>query len=222
MAFTAPAEPVTLDPMQHPMRFYAGADDGVLVGAATGEQARHDIEVAIREQTPGTPIALDFKEVRAVSVPFAEALLVPLLSNRLTGYYEDHPFLVVNATEDVRETLAAALERRNLFVLGVPPPKLLGAEPTLDETMQLAHELGSFTVLEIAAKLWLTQQAANNRLKLLLRNGALTRRQVVPPRGGKEFIYEVPKPTGDESVAPRRPRRRAPRRRGGVAQPHQT
>ena len=71
-------------------------------------------------------------------------------------------------------------------------------------------------------KLGLIQQAANNQLKLMLRNGDVPRRQVVPPRGGKEFIYEVPKPTGAESAPPRHPRRRAGRRRGGVAQPRQT
>jgi hypothetical protein len=193
--------------MQHSMRLHAD-HDGVLVGRAAGEEARHQIEHAIGRQTPGTTIALDFEEVRAVSVPFADALLVPLISNRLTGYYEDHPLLVINANEDVRETLAATLARRNLFVLGVPPPKLLGGEETLDETIRVADELSPFTVLTLARKLGITQQAANNRLKALLRSGALARKRTSPARGGKEFIYEVPRPDRAQPATGRGPSRR--------------
>jgi hypothetical protein len=183
-----------LDFMEHPMKGYGAKDgDGVLVGRDRGEAARRDVERSIRQTASGTPIALDFKGVRSVSVPFADALLVPLLSNRMSGYYEDHPILVVNPTDDVAETLAATLERRGLFILGTPPPRLLGAQPTLEETLQLANELSPFSVLQLAHALGVTQQAANTRLKLLLNSGALVRTRSVPARGGMEFLYAVPR-----------------------------
>ena len=179
------------------MKDYEARDgEGVLIGRAKGESARRDVERAIRPLASGAPIALDFKGVRSVSVPFADALLVPLLSNRMSGYYEDHPILVVNATEDVGDTLAATLERRNLFILGTPPPRLLGGQQTLEETLQLANELSPFSVLGLARELGITQQAANNRVKLLLNSGALVRTRSVPARGGMEFLYAVPQPPG--------------------------
>jgi hypothetical protein len=117
----------------------------------------------------------------------------------MSGYYEEHPILVIRASDDVAETLAATLERRGLFVLGTPPPRLLGAQGILEDTLQLAQELSPFSVLDLADNLGISQQAANNRVKLLLNSGALVRRRVVPERGGKEFVYEVPKPQNRQS-----------------------
>jgi hypothetical protein len=215
MAFTGRPDGDTLGFMEHPMREYAGKEgDGVLIGRGRGEAARRDIERSIRDHVAGAPIALDFKGVRSVGVPFADALLVPLLSNRISGYYEEHPILVVNPTEDVAETLGATLERRGLFILGTPPPRLLGAQPTLEATLQLAYQLGRFTVLDLADKLGITQQAANNRLKLLLNSGALVRTRSVPERGGMEFLYEVPGvPSRRSKAASANGREQARRRR---------
>jgi hypothetical protein len=192
MAFTINRESDTVGQMQHPMRRYAKGDDGVLIRRSVGERARQDVERAIRDLAQGSPIALDFIGVRSVSVPFADALLVPLVSNRMTGYYEDHPLIVVHASEDVAETLGATLERRGLFILGVPPPRLLGGQATLGETLQIAQRISPFSVLDLARELDITQQAANNRVKLLLNSGALVRSRIVPLRGGREFVYEVP------------------------------
>jgi hypothetical protein len=193
--------------MKHPMRDYAKDGDGVLIGRRQGEIARRDIERSIDAQAPDAPIALDFTGIRSVSSPFADALLVPLLSNRMTGYYEEHPILVVHPTDDVAETLGATLERRGLFVLGAPPPRLLGAQGTLEETLRLADQLSPFSVLDLASELRISQQAANNRLKLLLSSGALVRRRVIRERGGKEFVYEVPNLPGKRGGTARRRKR---------------
>src|SRR5437879_6458141 len=64
-----------LEAVQHPMKVYARRHDGVLIGRSQGERARHDLERAMRDQPSGAPIALDFRGVRAVTVPFADALL---------------------------------------------------------------------------------------------------------------------------------------------------
>jgi hypothetical protein len=180
--------------MELAMREYAKDRDGILIGREKGEEARLDIERAIRAQSIDAPIALDFHDVRSVSVPFADALLVPLISNRMIGYYGEHPIVAINMTDDVADTLGATLERRGLFLLGAPPPhlRLLGAQETLEETLQLAHKLSPFSVLDLARALDISQQATNNRLKLLLNSGALVRKRVAPARGGKEFVYEVP------------------------------
>lgn len=169
-------------------------DDGVLVTRESGASARHDIERRIHGLTAGHPVALDFANVLAISVPFADECLGQLLSGRLAGYYEDQPILAVNASPDVRETVAAALRPRRLVLLGVSDgeAELIGGDPMLNSTMEAAQRLGSFTALQLAEELGLSPQAANNRLKTLARAGALARTRVVPSRGGKEFAYEVP------------------------------
>jgi predicted transcriptional regulator len=59
--------------------------------------------------------------------------------------------------------------------------------------MRLADVLGQFSVTEIAERLGVTPQAANNRIKALLRTGALSRQRSDPARGGREYLYRVPR-----------------------------
>lgn len=192
MLFTALSESATLAHVRVAMSDFD--DDGVLVTREAGADARHDIERRIHGLVDGQPVVLDFESVRAISVPFADECLGQLLSGRLAGYYEDQPILAVNASPDVRETVAAALRPRRLVLLGVSDgeAELIGGDSMLNSTMHAAQRLGSFTALQLADELGLSPQAANNRLKTLARAGALARRRVVPSRGGKEFAYEVP------------------------------
>ena len=183
----------TLAPMTHPMAQY-GQPRGVLTTRAAGEQALADIEKVIAAQTPGAVITLDFRDVEAISVPFADACLGRLLTGRVAGYYEDHPIVLLNANEDVRATIGLALRYRHLvaLALGDGGPELLGADEVLEQTMRAAVELQDFSVVDLAARLDLTPQAANNRLRHLIRSGALARQRVSPERGGREFRYRVP------------------------------
>ena len=182
--------------MKVPLRTFAKAD-GLLTGRGAGAEARHDIErgLATAGLTPGDPIALDFDGVRAISVPFADECIGQLLSGRLAGYYEDHPVLALNADADVAETLSATLRQRNLVLLGVSDSdiELLGGDQLLSATLRAARELGEpFSATDLAAQLGVSPQAMNNRLKALLRSGALSRTRVMPARGGREFEYKIP------------------------------
>jgi hypothetical protein len=117
-----------------------------------------------------------------------------LLSGKVSGFYDEHPLVLLNAIEDVRETVAAALKLRHLVALSLSSdgPQLLGGDDVLAETMGAAFALGDFSVLELAAELRLSPQAANNRLRALTRSGALHRQRVNPRHGGREFRYRVP------------------------------
>ncbi len=198
----------------------AGEFGLVLSTRRAGEAARHSIERAIASLNPGQPVCLDFRRVSAITVPFADECVGQLLSSHLSGYYEDHPLLVANANDDVRETLAAALRQRNLAVLSVSNgsgAELLGGDDLLSRTVEAAYEIGEpFGAAEIADRLNVTPQAANNRLKALLRSGALSRVRIVPERGGKEFLYTLPLPSQRSKRQPSRSgdgrsRRRRPR-----------
>jgi hypothetical protein len=171
--------------------------DGVLTGAETGTRARSAIERSIARLEDDQAVLLDFAGVRAVSVPFIDSSLGQMLSGRVSGYYETHPIVLIGATVDVRETIDAALRLHHLYALalgGREGPELLGADDVLATTLREAVKLRTFNVHQLADKLDLTPQAANNRLRLLLRSGALQRERAKPERGrgGREFRYRVP------------------------------
>jgi hypothetical protein len=168
----------------------------VLATGEKGDEARREIEREIAALEAGAPVVFDFAGVRVISVPFADQSIGQLLGGRLAGYYEEHPLLALNANEDVRETLAAALRQRRLTLLSISESgaELLAGDPVLQATMEVALSLGEFSVAELAQELGLTVQAANNRLRMLLDSGALSRSRIVPTRGGREFRYAVPAP----------------------------
>jgi hypothetical protein len=173
--------------------------DAVLTGADAGARARSALERSIQGLVDDQPVFLDFSGVRAVSVPFIDASLGRLLSGRVAGYYETHPIAVYGASEDVRLTIDATLRLHHLYALalGSPGAELLGADEVLASTLREAVSLRDFNVHQLAERLELTPQAANNRLRLLLRSGALQRERAKPERGrgGREFRYRVPAPT---------------------------
>jgi hypothetical protein len=194
----------TVPLMEIEMKQFDRDGDQLLIGRTQGDQARHQIERKIAGLSDdGQPIALDFTEVKAVTVSFADRCIGQLLSGRLAGYYESHPFLVLNASEDVRDTLAATLELRGLLVLSVGDAgaEVLGGDRDLNLTMQAAHQLSRFRVNQLAAVLAVSPQAVNNRLKILLRSGAVGRTRTVPQGGGKEFEYFVPE-AGSQRARP--------------------
>lgn len=196
MVVTEIDEAGTLDSVKVRFRRF-DEESGVLTGREAGAEARHSIEreLATAGLTPGDPIELDFEDVVAVSVPFADECVGQLLSGRLAGYYEDHPILALNASEDVAGTLTATLRLRNLVLLGVrgSEVELLGADQLLSATLRAATEAESpFSATDLAKQLGVSPQAMNNRLKSLILSGALRRTRVMPARGGREFEYELP------------------------------
>jgi predicted ArsR family transcriptional regulator len=79
-----------------------------------------------------------------------------------------------------------------ISVHGERGDELLGGEPALRDTIAAATRLGvKFSASELGLELGVSPQAMNNRLKALVRMGALVREAVVVPGGGREFAYRV-------------------------------
>jgi hypothetical protein len=189
----------------------------VLDTRRSAAKVRAGIEREVLSTSDGDVLVLDFKGVRAITVPFADECIGLLLAGRLTGYHGSHPVLAVNANEDVRDTLSLTLATRRLGLLHVAEPlELLGGDDLLNDTLSEAWAMGQFTASELAERLRVSPQAANNRLKALVSRGALRRALIVPSGGGKEFVYTVPEPddarrrTTTRSPALNTPRRRVP------------
>ena len=188
------------------------ADDGdVLIGRTAGEEARAILERAIREAGESDPVALDFEGVRAITVSFAESFFVPLLAGRLKGYHENHPIVLLGVVAEVAETIDLVLKTRSMSVLAISESgaQLLGGDDALEETARLAYELGEFSTPKLADQLGITVPAANNRLRELVRRGALIRTPGYAPSGGRQYLYRVPVIAG----RPSRPRVAAPKKR---------
>jgi hypothetical protein len=156
-------------------------------------KVRTSIEREILAGEPGAAVVLDFRGVRAATVTFVDECIGVLMANHATRYYGNHPILAIKANEDVRETIAVTLANRKLALLHLmDPPELLGGDEILNQTLSKAWNLGRFTAGDLAGDMGLSPQAVNNRLKALVRRGALRRALVVPTGGGKEFVYAIP------------------------------
>jgi hypothetical protein len=183
----------TLAFMRVPMAKYS--TQGVLDTRSRGADARWDIERRLATSCDDEALVMDFEGVRAVTVPFVEECVGKLLAGRAISYYDDHPVLAINANDDVRDTVAVALANRRLALLHASgPPMLLGGDDILNSTLRVAWPMQHFTANEVADRLGISAQAANNRLKALVARGALHRALTVPAGGGKEFAYTVPEP----------------------------
>lgn len=168
--------------------------DNVLRTAEAGMQAYQAIRLELAQLPDHEPVELDFAGIQAVTLPFADESLCQLLAGSVSGYHEEHPLVVTGADRDVRETLAAAVERRRLAVLSLSSGDvhLLGGDPTLQGTLDAARSLDDeFNATDLAERLQLTAPGANNRLRALMRTGAVLRTPAVLAHGGKEFRYRL-------------------------------
>jgi hypothetical protein len=198
MAFTELPEAATLGRVHFHLSRYA-PDGPFLMGRENGQEARLELERSLGGQRVGDePIALDFSGIDGMSVPFADAFFVPLLSPRIvSGYREEHPVVVLAAKPDVAETLAAVMQQNNLAVVALqsqPEAELLGGDPSLRETLRVVAGMGEFSANDLGEKLGLSSPAANNRLKQLVQIGALLRVPFIPAKGGREYRYRIPRP----------------------------
>ncbi|MGW4211729.1 STAS-like domain-containing protein [Lentzea sp. NPDC004789] len=139
----------------------------------------------------GVDLTIDFTGVTAMTISFADEFLGKFLAS-LEAASQDMTLKVAGLNIENAEAVTICLERRDAQVVVLDTDgalKLDGASP-LPETFDAALELGEFKANDLAQRLSITPQNANNRLKRLAAVGALRKtRTVGSPRGGKEFSY---------------------------------
>jgi hypothetical protein len=164
------------------------ANQGVLLGREEGTR----VLALLRKEVAGLEsdvVALDFEGVRAITAPFADACIGQFVSDWSDPARDRQMLIATNCSDDVAQTLHVSL-RGSGRVLLLPQdqgPWLLGGERQLQATISAAHELGEFTTYMLAERFGLTGNAANERVRRLLRSGALGRRRVAG--AGREYQY---------------------------------
>lgn len=175
------------------MRRFRMSDSGAFLATRPkGETVRRDLERSLAELPEGEALIIDFTDVEDVTFSFADETIAKLMVARSAGDMQDRGIALSGMNDDIRETVAIVLERRDVAaVVADPSPSIVGADSYLDETLQAALHLGSFRAADLADRLGLSPQATNNRLRHLLDAGAVVRHRIVPEGGGKEFQYQV-------------------------------
>jgi hypothetical protein len=209
MAFTPPAERATLEPVRFDLAQWTSGEE-LLATREQGEAARSALHRELLSSVDYTPVVIDVETVQAMSFPFADSFFGLLLGGWVTGYYDNRSVVVFGANRDVTETIDAVLRLHKMGVVVRSQDgsaRLLGGEPALRESVAAADSLGRrFTATELGGALGVTPQAMNNRLKALLRMGALIRLPVAVAGGGREFAYQLADTEGIEQ-SPRGPSR---------------
>ena len=159
-----------------------------------GRRVREEIEQHLRQLAPGETLPISFAGVEGITVSFGDECIAKLIVARLAGDFDDRGLVIEQTNADVRETLEAVLSRRKVAAVVLNAsgePEVLGEPSWVRETLSAAVSLRSFRASELAERLHITPQAANNRLKMLVASGAVARERVIPDGGGKEFNYQV-------------------------------
>jgi hypothetical protein len=163
-----------------------------------GRQVREDVEIRLAQVPAGESLVLDFTGVEGITVSFGDESVARLVLARASGDFADRGLVIVGDNQDVRETLETVLARRKVAAFAIDSdrkPQILGEVGWLPQTLRVALELHSFRATDLAERLHITPQAANNRLRMLVASGAVARERVVPEGGGKEFGYRTAVPT---------------------------
>ena len=180
------------------VRYQVARWNNFLATRERGRQVRQDIEAQLAQLSPGDSLVLDFSGIDGITVSFGDETVAKLVLARIAGDFADRGLAIEGANEDVRETLETVLARRKVAAVAIGPtgdPEVLGQVGWLADTLKAALKLKSFRATELAERLGITPQAANNRLRMLVASGAVARERTVPEGGGKEFGYRTAIPT---------------------------
>jgi hypothetical protein len=180
-------------------RYQLAAEFGpFLATRERGRRVREEVEQRLSSISTGETLILDFAGVDGITVSFGDESIAKLVLARETGDFADRGMVLDGANEDVRETLEAVLARRKVALASLDKegePMIIGEQGWLPATLEAALAMHEFSAADLAERLSITPQAANNRLRLLVASGAVARQRVVPEGGGKEFSYKAAVPS---------------------------
>jgi anti-anti-sigma regulatory factor len=170
-------------------------DQNFLATRSKARQIRNELEDRIASDTTAELVVIDFSDVEAMTISFADEFLGRFYTALAAGDVRPIAVLLTGLNDDTAETVSICLERRELFAasLNGTQATLLGAQDFFAESYRRALKLERFKASDLAESLGITPQNANNRLRRLVEVGALRKERVTAAgRGGKEFSYSLP------------------------------
>lgn len=164
-----------------------------LVTRQSGQIMRNRIEKEIGKAKDGEIIALDFSRIGIIDYSCADEIVAKLISRLLSGEYGDRYIILTGLSENQRENIEVALERKDLAVMaqmGEGNSILLGSlNKYLNETLDLILRRGTLTAKELSEALNLEANTSGTRL-LNLHKKRLVKRTDDVRNGGRVWTYE--------------------------------
>lgn len=169
------------------------SDAGDLVTRATGQRLRRSIETLLQGEEDGAVVSLDFSAIGVVDYSCADEVVAKLVSRLLGGEYGDRYLLLGGLTENQRENIEVALERKGLAAAALMRDGskcLLGTlNNYLRDTLSLVAEKGEITAAELSRLRKVGTNTGGTRL-LNLHRKRLVRRSERIKEGGRTWVYQ--------------------------------
>jgi hypothetical protein len=155
---------------------------------ALGEKVADEIGSTGRRSAA---LIVDFSDVRVASSPFLDEVAVAMHAAIAA---QRPPFvLLAGMNADVMDTMTLVLERRNMALGAVEDEQLevLGGGPRLQETLEAAQKLGTFTAAELAEQLAQKVPNLHQRLSQLQDAGVLNSEDDPTARRGRRLQFKT-------------------------------
>lgn len=162
-----------------------------LVTRQSGQVIRERIERDIAKEKDGEVIALDFSKIGVIDYSCADEVVTKLISRLTSGEYGDKYIVLTSLSENQKENIEVALERKDLPVMAEVNGKkiLIGSlHAYLKETLNLILDKGKITGSELSEFLDLPANTSGTRL-LNLYKKRLVRRVAERRDEGKVWVY---------------------------------
>jgi len=170
---------------------YMNSEDGW--GNSQGRETYQQLLKAVEGASNSPSFKISMRGVRRVDVSFAREAVIELAAR----YKGKKGFCLVDVEDgDQLENWEAAATRREFPIIAWVHsfPKVLGPEPSRGNKRILEHMLRKreLTASELADDLDLNLTNASTKLKQLLEQGYIFRREEMAPSGGIEYRYFIP------------------------------
>ncbi len=87
-----------------------------LVTRPSGEAIRRRVERDMEKEPDGSVIGLDFSKIGVIDYSCADEIVAKLVSRMLSGEYGDRYLMLTGLTENQKENIEVALERKGLAI----------------------------------------------------------------------------------------------------------
>jgi hypothetical protein len=162
-----------------------------LVTRQSEQVIRERIERDITAEKDGEVIALDFSKIGIIDYSCADEIVAKLISRLTGGEYGDKYIVLTGLSENQKENIEVALERKDLPVMAEMGGKkiLIGSlHDYLKETIDLILKKGKITAAELSDALKLPANTSGTRL-LNLYKKRLVKRVAERREEGKVWVY---------------------------------